>query len=244
LGLGIYRDAGGGREERWVGGVDVAGGWSRAVERWVGGFVFANFVFVAGGGGRRGGRFVAIALELEEIAEGARVGAGEAGFHAVQDVEGGAVGEPFEGGGEGLVGSEGVIGIFFDAVDGFDKELGFDAGDAVEAPLSGDHFMDEVEFDGADGAELLEVGGEEGVEVGGVFGGEDEGLGTQSVLEGILGGAGAAGFGFGAAGFCAVDAGGLGFGWHEGRIRDGRGARRMAGGQITVIQRDVDLIDV
>ena len=64
------------------------------------------------------------------------------------------------------------------------------------------------------------VGGEEGVEFGGVLGGEDDGLGSESVGEGVLGGAGAAGFGFGAAGFGAVGAGGLGFGWHVGRVAE------------------------
>ena len=83
--------------------------------------------------------------------------------------------------------------------------------------------MDEVEFDGSDGAELICVGVEEGVKAGGVFGGKDDGLGSESMFERVLGGAGAAGFGDGSAGFGAVEAGGFGFGWHAGRIADGIG---------------------
>lgn len=138
----------------------------------------------------------------------------------MEDIEGATVGEAFEGGGERLVGGERVVGVFLDVVNGFDEELSFDAGDAVEAPFGRDHFMDQVELDRADGAELLEVGVEEGVEVGGVLGGEDEGLRTQPVFEGVLRRAGAAGFGDGSAGFGAVEARGFGFGWHVGRVKD------------------------
>jgi len=110
---------------------------------------FLQISFFVAAGGRR--RFVAIALELEENAEGARVGSGVAGFHAMENVEGAAVGEAFERFGERLVGRERVVGVFLDVVDGFGEELGFDAGDAVEAPFGGNHLVDEVEFDGSDG---------------------------------------------------------------------------------------------
>jgi len=96
--------------------------------------------------------------------------------------------------------------------DVLDVELGFDYGEALEAPFGGDHFVDQVEFGGAVGLELIEVGGEELLEFVGVLGGQDEGLGSEAVFDCVLGGALAAGFGFGAAGFCAVDAGGFGFG--------------------------------
>ena len=162
-------------------------------------------------------------MELEESTEGARIGAGVAGLHAVEDIERAAVGETFEGVGEGLIGGERVVGALLDVIDGCGEELGFDAGDPVEAPLGGDHFMDEVEFDGAVGVELEDVGVEEGVELGRVLGGEDDGLGGEPVLEGVLGRASAAGFGNGSAGFGAVEAGDLGFGWHVGRIREGGG---------------------
>jgi len=146
------------------------------------GFVFANFVFAGGGSGSgRLGGLLAKPLELEEIAKGPGVGAAEPGFHTVEDGERVVIGEPFEGAGEGLSGRERVVGVVLFVGDGVGKELGFDEGDAVETPLGGDDFVDQVEFDGAIGLELLDVGGEEGVELGGVFGGEDEGLGSEAM---------------------------------------------------------------
>ncbi len=105
---------------------------------------------------------------------------------------------------------------FLFVLDGFGEELGFDDGEAVEAPLGGDQLMNEVELGGAVGMEVVEVGEEELVELGGVLGGEHESLGGEAVFERVLGRAEAAGFGFGSVGFCAVGAGGLGFGWHMG----------------------------
>ena len=110
------------------------------------------------------------------------------------------VGQPGEGGGEGLDGGERVIGVFLGVFDVLDVELGLDYGEALEAPFGGDHFVDQVEFGGAVGLELIEVGGEGLVEFGGVLGGEDQGLGGEAMFEGILGGALQAGFGFRAAG--------------------------------------------
>jgi hypothetical protein len=159
-------------------------------------------------------------LELEQIAEGAGVGAGEAGLGAVEDGERVAVGEPFERLGESLDGGERVVGVFFDVVDGGGEELGFDDGDAVETPFGGSHFVDQVELNGAAGLEVVGVGGEEVVEFRRVFGGEHDGGGVEAVLESVLGGAGAAGRGGGAAGFCAVGASGVGFGWHVGRVTE------------------------
>jgi len=89
--------------------------------------------------------------------------------------------------------------------------LGLDDGEALEAPLGGDHIVDQVEFGGAVGLELIEVRGEELVEFVRVLGGQDQGLGGEAMFERVLGRALAAGFGFGAAGFRAVDAGGFGF---------------------------------
>ena len=159
---------------------------------------------------------MAEALELEEIAEGARVGTAEAGFRAMQEGEVVPVGQGFEGAGKGFDGGWRVVRELFFARDGGGEELGFDEGDTVQPPLGGDHFVDQVKLDRAAGLELLEVGCLEGVELGGVFGGEDEGFRSEAVFEGVLGGAGAAGFGGRAAGFCAVGAGGFGFGWHMG----------------------------
>src|SRR5215469_3685640 len=68
---------------------------------------FLQISFFVAAGGRR--RFVAIALELEENAEGARVGSGVAGFHAMENVEGAAVGEAFERFGEAWSGVSGSL---------------------------------------------------------------------------------------------------------------------------------------
>jgi hypothetical protein len=113
--------------------------------------------------------------------------------------------------GEGLGGAERVVRAFLDVFDGLDVHLGLDYGESQEAPLGGDHFVDQVEFGGAMGLELIEVRGEELLEFVRVLGGQDEGFGSEAVFEGVLRRALAAGFGFGAAGFCAVDAGGFGF---------------------------------
>jgi len=82
----------------------------------------------------------------------------------------------------------------------------------LEEPLGGDPFVDQVDFGGAVGMELVEVRGEELVEFIGVLGRQDQRLGGEAVFDRVLGRAPAARFGFGAVGFCAVDAGGFGFG--------------------------------
>ncbi len=107
-----------------------------------------------------------------------------------------------------------MVRVFLNVFDRLDIELGFDYGQALEAPLRSDHFVDQVEFGGAVWLELIEVRGEELLEFVGVLCGQNEGLGGEAVFEAVLGGALAAGFGFGAAGFCAVDAGGFGLGRH------------------------------
>jgi hypothetical protein len=109
-----------------------------AARRGFGGFVFANLIF-NGAGLVRG--LLAEPLELEEGAEGARVGTLEAGFGAMQDRQIGRVGEGSEGFGEGLDGSEGFIvvvgGEVVFVLDGFGEELVFDEGEAGETPPGG-----------------------------------------------------------------------------------------------------------
>jgi hypothetical protein len=51
--------------------------------------------------------------------------------------------------------------------------LGLDYGEALEAPLGGDHFVDQVELGGAVGLELIKVRGEELVEFVGVLCGQE-----------------------------------------------------------------------
>src|SRR5579872_3343276 len=130
---------------------------------WIGGFVFANFVFAGGRAGGRGGRRVAEPLELEEITEGAGIGAAEARLHAMEETKGGAVGERLESSGEGLNGSEWVVRVLLFTLDGCGEELGFDEGDALETPLGRGHFVDQVELGRAIRLELLGIGGEESV---------------------------------------------------------------------------------
>lgn len=127
-----------------------------------------------------------LALELDQVAEGARVGSLQARFDAMEEREGICVGEPGEGFGERLGGGERVVGVFFGALQVFDVELGLDDGEALQAPLGGDHLVDQMELGGAAGLELIEVGGEELVEFFGVLGGQDEGLGSEAVLERVL----------------------------------------------------------
>lgn len=67
-------------------------------------------------------------LELEEVAEGAGVGAFEAGFGAVEEGVGVAVGQALEAFGEGTFWCEWVVRVFLDVVDGCLEELRFDGG--------------------------------------------------------------------------------------------------------------------
>ena len=158
-------------------------------------------------------------LHPEQKLEGARIGAFQAGLNAVEEVER-AVGQAFEGLGERLRGGKRLVFVaifdflgatFVDVGDGFGQELGFDESEAIEAPFGGDDFVNQVEFDGAGRAKLLEVGIEETLKVGGVFRGEDQGLASEAVAERVLRRALFAGLGFWAPGFGAVFAGGLGF---------------------------------
>ena len=149
---------------------------------------------------------------MDQVAERARVGPLQTGLDALEERVRIGISQPGEGGCEGLDGAERVVGAFFGAFDVLDVELGLDDGEALKAPLGGNHIVDQVELGGAVGLELIEAGGEELVEFVGVLSGQDEGLGGEAVLESVLGRALAAGFGFRAVGFCAVDAGGFGFG--------------------------------
>ena len=114
---------------------------------------------------------MAQALELDQVAEGARVGTFQAGFDALEERVGIGVGQPGESGGEGLDGAERVVRVFLDACDVLDVELGLDESEALETPFSGDHFVDQVDFGWGARLELVEVGGEELMEFVGVLGG-------------------------------------------------------------------------
>src|SRR5580692_6074997 len=89
------------------------------------------------------------------------------------------------------------------------ERLGFDAPDAVEAPVGGAHFLDHPEFDAVGRLETALVILDEDIEVLGTFAGENQTLGEQAVLNSVLrrtlfsvGGGGSMGLG-------AVGAGGV-----------------------------------
>jgi hypothetical protein len=124
----------------------------------------------------------------------------------------------------GLVAEEEIEGgVGFGVAEGQDETveigggggMGFHAGfegahlggpGAVEAPVGGDHFVDEGEFDFVGGMEAVEVGLAEGLEGFLVFMAEDQGFGEQAVFEGVLRGDGFALGSFGAARERAVGA--------------------------------------
>jgi hypothetical protein len=95
--------------------------------------------------------------------------------------------------GEGL-----LVGIF--------KELGFGGGEAAEGPLAADEVVEQEAGFGGGGLMALVVLGGKLLEVGGVFGGEDEGFGVDAGFEGVHRGSGFARDGGGASGFPGVTA--------------------------------------
>jgi hypothetical protein len=94
------------------------------------------------------------------------------------------------------------------------ENVGFDGGEAADAPTGEGEGFDEFGFDRGGGVELVEVGGAEGVEFGLGFVGEQNLFGVEAVFEGVLRRAGFAGEGRRAA---------FGFGWHALGIAGGRG---------------------
>ena len=131
------------------------------------------------------------------------VGAGDAGFVAVEEGVFGFGGEGGEGGlegggsGEVLVGGEGVgeHGVF--------GEPGTEA-----APDGDDHLVNAGGLVSGLGVELEEEAVEVCLEVGGALEGEEDAFGEVAVFEGIWAGAELAFGGNGARGFAAVGAGG------------------------------------
>ena len=93
----------------------------------------------------------------------------------------------------------------------FDLEIdegGLGGSLTAEAPEGGGHFGDEEFFYGVGRFPGLEIGGDDGLEVGEVFAWEEEAFGVGSVGDGVGGGAEFAGVGFWAGGFEGVEAGG------------------------------------
>jgi len=146
-------------------------------------------------------RAISTGLELLQLFEGAGIGAAEGSFVAEKQVEARAVGETLEHVGEAIIGvgfatdaGKLAVNVIEAALDFVAEEVGFDIGEAAEAPAGGDHGFDQLDFDGAGGGELIEIGIEEALEVVGRFVVEDHGDGGEggvadgeSVAEGVLG---------------------------------------------------------
>ena len=101
------------------------------------------------------------------------------------------------------------------------EDLGFDAGKAALQPGGADEGLDELGFELGGGAELaVEVGGEL-FERGGVFAGDDKGLGVNAEFPGVAAGGGLALDGVRAGGELRVGSvgGDLGSGGHERSFR-------------------------
>ncbi len=110
--------------------------------------------------------------------------------------------------------------------------VGLDAGYAAHIPLAADQHGDEVALGGRGGAVFGLVFGGEGVELGGIFAGDQEGLGVEAGLEAVYAGVGLAGLGAGAGGKLRVApvGGDLSFGGHKTPgIRDRGSGIRVAG---------------
>ena len=167
---------------------DGAEGWGGA-ERWRGGLGFVWLWAISTG------------LELLQLFEGAGIGAAEGSFVAEKQVEARAVGETLEHVGEAIIGigfatdaGKLAVNVIEAALDFVAEEVGFDIGEAAQAPAGGDHGFDQFDFDGAGGGELIEIGIEEALEVVGRFVVEDDGDGGEggvadgeSMAEGVLG---------------------------------------------------------
>ena len=154
------------------------------------------------------------ALEFQEEFEGAGIGAFQAGFVAGEEWQ-----RPgFCEGGIGVAerAMRVVVGVLFVQFLRLHEylvldKIGFDGPEASLAPFGGDHFLDEIEFDEADGLELLDVGVEHFLKLLSGFFRDDDTFGVEAVSDGVPGGDLAAGFGFGSVGFSAVGAGGVDF---------------------------------
>ena len=144
-----------------------------------------------------------------EFGIGAVPGAFEGGdlaLDADEEFGGGGLGEEY--GGEGVAGRFGEDGVV---------EIGLDALEAALLPIGAEHGIDVEGFGGGLGAVLVVVVGGEGVVIGGVFAGDDDGGGVDAVLQGVEAGGGLALDGAGSGGFLRVGAigGDLSGGCHD-----------------------------
>ena len=158
---------------------------------------------------------VSESLEFLKMFEGALIGAGERGFVADDEGDGGAgLREMAEGPREAEVLGDAAVGFMDVTFAVFEVKLeqrGFEGGDAEETPAGERHLLDGVGFDGGLRGEFGAVGVEQMIELGGRFVGEDQGFRAEAVLEGVARGAG---FSFGrdgSSGFFSIGSGGFGF---------------------------------
>jgi hypothetical protein len=119
----------------------------------------------------------------EDVVEGALVHHVEACLVALEEGKRGGIGEVSEGAGNAraMIGA----GLSGDAVG---EEFGLHAPSAAQAPVGGDHFLDHGLLDGIEWGETFEVLIEGCLEALGIFTGEDDGLGEETVTDGVLGG--------------------------------------------------------
>ena len=133
-----------------------------------------------------------------EFVIGAVPGAFEGGdlaLDADEEFGGGRLGE--KGGGEGVAGRFGEEGVV---------EVGLDDLEAALVPIGAEHGIDVEGFGGGLGAVLVEVMGDEGLVIGGVFAGDDDGFGVDAMLQGVEAGGGLALDGAGSGGLLRVGA--------------------------------------
>jgi hypothetical protein len=138
-----------------------------------------------GGGDGLGFRVEGYGLEAFELAEGVAVVALGGVDHALE------AGEGVVASGKGV--SERGVAVECDgAFHCVCPDLGFGCGEAAEGPGGADEDIDEVALLGDGGVEALEIFVEEGIELGAIFAGNDEGLGIDAGLQGVHGGTGLA----------------------------------------------------
>jgi hypothetical protein len=125
-----------------------------------------------------------------------------------------AIGQSLEDPGQAILSSqvrELVVDIFGAARELIREQAGFDGPDAAQAPAGDGHGLDQIHLDIVGRLELLDVGVEEELELFLGFGGEQDGLGGETVAEAVAGGFRPAFRGGWTSGPGAVGSGGLTF---------------------------------
>ena len=143
-----------------------------------------------------------VAADHLEVAEAAGAHEVESGLVAEQDVEfgvGSGVGETH---GKAIEGADRLVTALHVQLEGFH----FGGGHAAEAPVGGDHLLDDIQLDFIDGLVAGDVGLVHVAEGFGVFVGQQQCGGEDAVIDRVLGRPGLAFGSFGAAGLGAIGA--------------------------------------